>query len=1619
MCLKSFIKGRTPREAKLWRALGVVAGTLALLGMEVVFSSWATDRQERLTREDILNQARRVAQALDVDQIRRLEGNASDGQKSEYRRLKEQLMAIRQIDPDWTRVYVMNRAPDGTVFFLADSTAGDVSGACPPGQPYGAPPEIVREVFNTGTPTITQPARNRREAGISIFVPIQDPQTDHVLAVMGMDVGADRWMRSQAMRLPLISCVALFAIWLGGNYLVARRARRKIPETRFYPYLETTLVLISGLALTLIAVWLSRQNETNQQQLAFQRMSETETGLAFGEKHELRNLELAGSRAFFENGTNVTLDQFRQYVAHLDYVPAVRFWCWVEAVDAAGVKTFEEKARALTGDPRYRIWQRTKAGAPVSPDEPALLYPILYESAAKDRESTLGFDLGSDPAHRAALESAARSRLVTASAPIFSLKAPHHCEGILVLYPVFFPDAPATLKGFVAASLRMEDWLKSGGKTDAGHRPMAILDLYELRVNRPPLWLGSTAHRPERISFDAYPRESLFSFRPLLIFGKTYLLMARPTKDFYAMHPRTQSWLVGLAGCMITGGLALTLGFFTRHRVDLIRRVNAQNLALESSHDRYNLLAKKNRAVTWEVNTAGLYVSVSSMSEAVFGYRPDEMIGRLHPYDLHPPKGRDAFKHLALEMIRRGESVADWEHTVESKTGELVWISVSGMPVQNEAGTITGYWGTSTDITRRKLNEQALSEVLNRYNLLAKQIRSVTWSLDQDGLYTGLGEETLHITGLQPETLVGRKYFYELHPEEGREAFKTKILGIMGKGEPIRNLIHPVVNTSGGGSWFETSGIPIRDDHHHITGYWGISTDITESKRKEEELAFLSQRNWELAERYKTLVSASNTGAWEYNPDPARIWESPEYFHMLGLDPAQFDRSRRNFNENDVWLNRLHPDDLPRARKVFYDYLKNPEGMYEQTFRMRHADGHWIWILSRGRMQRDEKGRPTGALIGTHIDITSAKQAETELRESRRQYEALLANLPGMAYRRQNDGNWTTDFVSRGCSELTGYGPEDLVGNRTLSLNDLICPPYREEVRRKWQEALLQHGHYMGEYEIATRTGEVKWVWEQGEGVFDEEGRCVAMEGFISDITAHKRAQNERERLSLAIEQSNDAVIIADTKGNICYVNPAFSRMSGFSREEVLGQNVRILKSGQHEDAFYRQLWDVLLSGNTWEGKITNRRKDGVLYTERMSISPVRDAFGHVVHYVAVQHDITRQLRDSEEKRELEAQLAHAQKLESVGRLAGGVAHDFNNMLQAILGYVQIALDQVPADQPLHADLEEIQKAATRSTALTAQLQTFARKQAIAPKILDINTAVEGMLGMLRRLIGEDIRLDWNPGEDTGFVRMDPGQLDQIVVNLCINARDAVGGSGQITIETSGVEFTARDALRHHNLEVGPYVRLSFRDNGCGMTQDVIDHIFEPFFTTKPLGKGTGLGLAIVYGIVKQNGGSIDVESAPGEGSVFHIHLPGVQPVAGGTTPTAAAAGAAKTSRHGTLLLVDDESALLLTTRRLLEALGYRVLSTTSPHEALRICEEEEGKIDLLLTDVVMSEMNGPELARKVRKNYPRIRCLFMSGYTAHLLAERGMEENLVDLIFKPFSKDDLAQRISAALEEK
>ena len=529
--------------------------------------------------------------------------------------------------------------------------------------------------------------------------------------------------------------------------------------------------------------------------------------------------------------------------------------------------------------------------------------------------------------------------------------------------------------------------------------------------------------------------------------------------------------------------------------------------------------------------------------------------------------------------------------------------------------------------------------------------------------------------------------------------------------------------------------------------------------------------------------------------------------------------------------------------------------------------------------------------------------------------------------------------------------------------------------------------------------------------------RTQELERQLAESKQREEALREKIRLVEEIIASvQEGVIVYDRNLRYQVWNPFMEGISGVSASKVMGrlplEVFPLLRETRIMERLERTLAGETLSAVEFPYSILETGRSG--WASDAS-SPLRNAAGEIIGVIGTVRDVTERRQADVEKAKLEAQFQQAQEMESVGRLAGSVAHDFNNMVQVILGNVGLALEETSQDSPVRESLEEIQKAAQRSADLTQQLLAFARKQTIAPKVVDLNETVETLLKMLSRLIGGNIHLAWLPAPGLGPVKVDPTQIHQILANLCVNASDAIGGVGKITIETGNALFDETYCEDHPEVVPGEYVRLAVSDEGCGMDKERLAHLFEPFFTTQGIGRGTGLGLATVCGIVKQNQGFIQVDSERDEGTTFKIYLP--RHVGQAVVTRTRIPRELPKSRGETLLLVEDEPAILAMTHALLQRLGYTVLTASTPGDAIRLAKAHSSKIKLLLSDVVMPEMNGWDLSRSLLSLCPDLKCLFMSGYSADVLALQGVPGQRPNFIPKPFSIEDLAAKVREALE--
>lgn len=988
------------------------------------------------------------------------------------------------------------------------------------------------------------------------------------------------------------------------------------------------------------------------------------------------------------------------------------------------------------------------------------------------------------------------------------------------------------------------------------------------------------------------------------------------------------------------------------------------------------------------VHTDGTMVMFNRAFSDFVGYSKEELL-RINIFDITFPEDQE----LTAAKFREGEELNNvtfqYEKRYLRKDGKVVWGLVSGSWVSDGTGTPLGV-ALIQDITARKESERALRESEELYRTLVENIDLGINLISDDRRILMVNQATSRILDKPSESFMGKECFREF---EKRDKVCEHCPGTqaMATGKPAMVLTEGV-RDNGARVVIRLQTFPVPDADGNFSKFVEVAEDITEQVEARDALQ-------EKEQRFRTIFENAAAGIYTISPECRFLQANQALCRILGYREDEL----LKLSLEDV----THADDLDMTRRIIQDSLSNLPAIWHYEKRYQHKNGTVLWAHVSGAWQFDETGRPTYG-IGMVQDITELKNAEVSLQEKDRFIEAVLNNLPiGIAVN-SVDPKVTFEYMNDKFPKYYRVSRKALNNPGKFWETVYEDPEFRDRMRNKVLEdcASGDPKRMVWEDVPITRKGEETTYITARNIPLTENNLMIST---VWDVTERKRSEAERDRLLSAIEQAGEMIVITDPEGNIQYVNPAFEQTTGYQREEIVGENPRILKSGHQNDMFYRNLWGTLASGKVYKERIVNKSKDGSLFTVAVTISPVFDAVGRIVNYVSVERDITERLH-------LEAQFQQAQKMESIGRLAGGVAHDYNNMLSVIFGYAEMAMRKVDEKEPLFADLQQILKAADRSAAITRQLLAFARKQTILPQVLVLNDTVENMLSMLRRLIGEDIDLLWKPGKTRWPVKMDPSQLDQILANLCVNARDAINGVGKVTIETGRTSFDAAYCFDHPGFLPGDYVLLAVSDDGCGMDRETMKNIFEPFYSTKGENQGTGLGLAIVYGIVKQNNGFINVYSEPGNGTTIKIYLPPHEGDVSRETPerpTDLPLGCGET-----ILLVDDDQMVSALGQKMLESLGYQVMTANTPTEALRLAGDHAGNIHLVITDVIMPEMNGRDLSDQLLKLYPDLKILFMSGYTASVISHRGVLADGVNYLQKPFPLMSLARKVRAALRD-
>lgn len=792
----------------------------------------------------------------------------------------------------------------------------------------------------------------------------------------------------------------------------------------------------------------------------------------------------------------------------------------------------------------------------------------------------------------------------------------------------------------------------------------------------------------------------------------------------------------------------------------------------------------------------------------------------------------------------------------------------------------------------------------------------------------------------------------------------------------------------------------------------------------------------ESRELYRMLVDYAADLIWTMNGEGRFTYVSPSFETVLGYDPG--------YMTGQAFRPFVHPDDIPGCEDYLQRVLKAGKSLPGLEYRVKHAGGEWYWHEARITPVFAEDGS-FNCFVGVSRYVTERKRNEKRIEHLNRVLRAIREVNQIITHERDRDA-----LLRRSCQILVstrGYrgawaalrsadGRANVVVENGIEGDfAVVCNAMK---RGEWPECFRwvfeNPDHVTAVYntdrnckrcplshayrDTATLVGRLRrgdreygaLVVALPAGLAGDAGEQSLFHELVNDLgyalygleTARRRREEEKKFQSY-VENAPYGIFIVDGRGRFLDANPAMSDLTGYSGDELLSMKISDLLTSDAFEARSR-IFQTLVQDGRGDCQLDYIRKNGDTGQWRVLAVALSGE-----RYLGFAEDVT-------EREALEAQLRQAQKMEAVGRLAGGVAHDFNNMSMAVLGYVDLARESLPPDHPAREDLEEVTKATQRSVQLTRQLLAFARRQTVTPKRLDLTDTIASTLKLLQRLLGEDIDVVWIPGRGAAPVMMDPSQVDQILANLCVNARDAITGTGTLTIETDAVTIGTAYCEQHADAVPGNYVMLAVGDSGCGMSPETMRHIFEPFYTTKAFGQGTGLGLPTVHGIVKQNGGFITVHSDVGHGTTFRIYLPQAT-ITEAMVPNEASCTPSPAGGTETLLLVEDEAAILGSIERYFRSKGYVVLAAASPDKALRLADSHAGSIQLLITDVVLPGMNGRELSNRLRKRRPDVKTLFMSGYTANVIVHEGILDDGTDFLQKPVSMAALSVKVRSMLD--
>ena len=1040
---------------------------------------------------------------------------------------------------------------------------------------------------------------------------------------------------------------------------------------------------------------------------------------------------------------------------------------------------------------------------------------------------------------------------------------------------------------------------------------------------------------------------------------------------------------VGHGGLLVLGLLGIWMT--SRREGERIRERDLSEKELAKSKEHSETIIESALDAVVEMDASGCITAWNPQAEIVFGWSASEAIGKPLSETIIPPQYREAHRKGLMKFLQTKEQKVlnkRFEISALHQDGREFPVELTVNPIEKDDSYVFNAF--LRDITERKQAEEKLRNSEQEYRTLAHNIPGMIYRGNPDWS-AKIFSNPEHLSGYSLDEFNSEKVNWSniIHPDDQQSVYEENRIQLTEKPREIVQT-YRIVSKNGAIRWVEDHKTLLFTEEGTFSGVDGVVFDITGRKMLEEAL---------ISSQQKLLIHVEQTHL--------AILEYDIYFKVVAWNPA----AERIFGYTKKEALGCHIGDLivPEQAKSHVDRiweaLINQNGGEHSINENITKKGKSIICEWYNTPLVDKNGIVIG-VASLAKDITEHKQAEKELRLTK----YSIDNSSSAALWIRQDGH--IHYANKACVLMTGYSLREL---SSMYLWDFNSDFSEETFGIHWQ-ALEKKSSITFESVYTRKDGQQITV-EVNTNLHDFESEKYIF-AYVLDITERKKSEMEQTRLVKAVEQSNDNIVITDLEGNIEYVNPTFERNTGYSRTEVFGQNPRILKSGKHDDGFYRNIWENIISGRIWTGNIINKRKDGKLVEEYASIFPVQNSDGEITNFVGVKRDMT-------EQNNMEKQLRQAQKLEAVGTLAGGIAHDFNNILSAIFSYTQLSKSKLPdpsEHQKVTGYLDMIFSAGMRAKELVDQILTFSRKGDFDPQKLDLHSLVKESIRFLRATIPTTISIKLNADSDLNSIYGDATQIQQVILNLCANAAHAMeekGGNLDVTV--SNYELRQK-TIKTRNLDPGEYLLITVSDTGKGMNDETKQRIFEPFFTTKEKGKGTGLGLSSVHGIVTKHGGTINVYSQEGFGTIFNVFLPA------GKDSTQKSTNEIETelpTGSESILFVDDETSLCEAYGEILKSQGFQTQTATSSRDALNHFIKNPEGYDLVITDYTMPEMNGVELSREIHKYNRNVPVILVSGLGQLMLDQDLKSVGIVARYSKPVEIGTLLRGVRDILDNK